>query len=466
MTTRTCTLVAAALLLGCLPNKRVERMALEDPWSPASLQRSVDEILHLVEAEAGRRFLEPPKVAVADEETFQELLYHEQLGIYEQVMADTPEPIRRQLAEAAGHFMSSGILGKYILATETVYLCPGAILPAMEHSEMDPERVRDVIKVVLAHELTHVLEDQHTDLERQLSLLRDEEDLWAAAGAWEGWATLVEERVSEALGLSDIYEGLISLQGWGPDGLEDQSAWRTWAIYGQGRNFIEWHDIAGGVEQVWSALARPPGSTGMLFRPHSYTPDRLDADLDYGAVLRGIDQELTRGDWMVTNSRLGEFDLRGEANRAGNEDQLDEILGHLRHARKLDLARPDRNGAVRLLVFDDAAWARAWLDLVRTQQTHDAAETAHILELDVQVRYEHFDVDADDAILRVERIPLGVDEYREKHTAWVLRDDTMVVVEAERFAPGERLARVVETVLERLDGEKRRGDIVDGASSH
>lgn len=440
------------LFSGCITKGRpLARSEPRDPWSQAALEAYLDEVLPLVEEAAGREFTRRPKVAVADDKVFGRLLTEEQLRIYARVMPDTSPTIRTQLAEAAGRYMTSGILGKYILDTETVYVCPSALVPAMGDLKLDASRTGDLLKVVVAHEIVHALEDQHTDLEGVLDHLEDEDALWAASAAWEGWATLVEERVARALGLDDIYEGLLRLQGWSDQGVADPSAWRTWAIYGQGKNFMEWHLDHGGVEQVWATLTDPPSSTSMLFRPHTWSPDVPRTDLDYAAVLRGVEQELGDGDWLVTNSRLGEFDLRSEAARVGNEEALDRILGHVRAARRLDAARPDRSGSARVLVFDSPLWAQAYVDLLREQKTYEALETALTLDMPVHVTYTAFDqLPSDDAFLRIERMPLVGDFADESYSAWVLRDDVLVVVEASRFEPGDALGRAARLVFERL----------------
>lgn len=464
MNFRIITFVAALSLVGgCGPKARIQRAERADPWSPQSLQRYLDEVMPIVEEVAGRRFKERPKVAVADEHVFKQLLMDEQLRIYAQVMPDTPESIRLQLAEAAGAYMTSGILGKYLLATETVYVCPTALIPAIRELGIDARRTDEVVKVVLAHEITHALEDQYTDLENILDGLHDEEALWAASGAWEGWATLVEQRVADRMGLQDIYGGLLHLQGWGEDGLIEPSAWRTWAIYGQGKAFVEWHDRIGGIEQVWATLADPPTSTSMLFRPDTWQPGASGMDIDYASVLRGLEQVMQPGDWLVTNSRLGEFDLRGEAVKGGHEEDLERILWHLRHARRLDMAQPDRSGSVRLMVFDDPSWARAYLDLLRAQQTYESIENALLLDLPVEVTYGIFDqIPADDAFLRVERMPfLGASASAEKQAAWIVRDEVLVVVEVSRFSPGDSLARTAELVFERLEAARLGGSPAD-----
>src|SRR5690606_8066144 len=129
------------LFSGCITKGRpLARSEPRDPWSQAALEAYLDEVLPLVEEAAGREFTRRPKVAVADDKVFGRLLTEEQLRIYARVMPDTSPTIRTQLAEAAGRYMTSGILGKYILDTETVYVCPSALVPAMGDLKLDASR--------------------------------------------------------------------------------------------------------------------------------------------------------------------------------------------------------------------------------------------------------------------------------------------------------------------------------------
>jgi len=452
--------VAGSLLLqGCGPKATARKEALANPFSDLSLERYLQEVQPLVEASVGRKFDAPPIVEIAQQGPFNEMMMAEQILIYEKVMPDTPEAIRNQMVEASNESISRGLLGKYGLLDKKTYLCAEGLILSLKYSQTDPAETEAWTKLILAHEITHAMEDQELDMLAMLDTIRDEDALQAASGTWEGLATLAEEDVARELGLMDQYDQLIGLQGWSRDGLEEVRAYRTWATYGQGRDFVAYHRDNGGIEKMWKVMHNPPPTTGMLFRPESWAAEIAPPEMDYASVLRGTEQLLSKGEWIIANSKLGEFALRGEAIRSGDEEEFDRILAHLKDAHALTLERPDRKGAIRLLVFEDDTWPEQYLDLLRSEETASAAEIAAAMDVTVEVTYQPLpdleeQVGADAATLRTQRVPIGGGRHRETRGAWVARGDTLVVVEAAQFRPGLRLGRTVEGVFSNLDAAR------------
>jgi hypothetical protein len=436
---------------------RERRLERADPFSTTNLARAVRVVVPLVEQASGRPFLSPPVVELATPDGMKAMAREEEALISAAVLRDTPEAIRQQItedrAEVAG---TAGLLGKYGLFADKLVLCKDEIEAATVGSGLPTSAIPDVLLVVLAHELTHALHDQHVDLAEQIRQLPDQDALWAASGTWEGLATWVSERVAQEMGLQDTWIWLASLQGWSPSGLDIKTAYPVWAIYGRGRDTMARHFELGGIERVWSVAAKPPQTSAGLFRPDHWPAARTPPSVDYAAVLRTTDQVLTKTDWVVGISVLGEFDLRGEAVIGGNEPALDEILAHLRQSWALDATRPDRQGEIRILEFDDASWPAKYLDALREQQTADAALLAQAIEREVEVTYTPFtQVPADSATLRSSRV-LGVGGVStERHAAWVVRESTLVVVTAEGFRPGLRLGWTVEEVFRRLEAARQ-----------
>jgi hypothetical protein len=117
--------------------------------------------------------------------------------------------------------------------------------------------------------------------------------------------------------------------------------------------------------------------------------------------------------------------------------------------------RDDRHVEIRVLEFDDPAWPKRYLDVLRAQQTTVAADLAAAIGREIEVRYEPFaQVPADDATLRISRVAGAGGVWSEKHAAWVVRGSTLVVVEAERFRPGLRMGWTVEEVFHRLEAAR------------
>lgn len=432
------------------------RHARSDPFSDRSLAKTVARIVPLVERAAGRPFLTPPVVALATPEVLAKMLREEQSLIEGSVLRDTPAEIR-----AAGDagldpgIDTSGLLGKYGVFEKTLYLCSASITDATIGSGLPPDAVADVASIVLAHELTHALHDQYSDLAGIVRGLPDQDALWSAASTWEGLATWVSQRVAVDLDATDTWTFLAALQGWSPTGLEEKTAYPVWAMYGRGRDAIAWHFDHGGFDEVWAVASHPPAASRGVFRPASWADPRPVPPIDYPAVLRGTEQVLTEGPWIVGISVLGEFQLRGEAVVGDNEATIDEILGHLTDAWALAGTRDDRRGEVRILVFDGPSWPQRYLDALRVQVTADAALLASRVGREVEVEYQPFDAVAGDAaITRSSRVAGAGGTVTERHAAWVVRGSTVVVVTAEAFRPGLRLGWTVDEVFRRLDAAR------------
>jgi hypothetical protein len=428
-----------------------------DPFSPLNLARAVREVVPLVERASGRPFLTPPVVELATTEGMKAMALEEDALISAAVLRDTPEALRQQIAEARAEAAgTAGLLGKYGLFTDKLVLCKDEIAAAAVGSGLPSSAIPDVLLVVLAHELTHALHDQHVDLAEQIRQLPDQDALWAASGTWEGLATWVSERVAAELGLQETWVWMASLQGWSPSGLDIKTAYPVWAMYGRGRDTMARHFELGGLDRVWSVAAQPPQTSAGLFRPDSWPAARTPPAVDYAAVLRTTDQVLTKADWVVGISVLGEFHLRGEAVIGGNEPALDEILAHLRQSWALEATRTDRQGEIRILEFDDATWPARYLDALREQQTADAALLAQAIDREVEVTYTPFtQVPADSATLRTSRVMGAGGVSTERHAAWVVRQSTLVVVTAEGFRPGLRLGWTVDEVFRRLEAARQ-----------
>ncbi len=448
-------LLGALLAASALAKKPVREPPKLDPWSDEGLAALGARILPLVEREAGRKFVTPPIIRYSQPAAFQVLLAAEQRRIFDIVLADTPPEIRNRIATDAARMESASILGKYGIEDHVTYLCAPAIRDSLPLMGLTDDRGEDVLALILAHELTHALTDQHTDLVAQLGRIHDLDSLHAASGAWEGVATWGEQRVATALGLTDVFDALTGLQGWGPTGLIEPAAWTVYATYGLGRDFTAWHHGRAGIDGVWATLAEPPRETAAIYRPQRWGIPLPEPPIDYAAVLRGLEQEMTTGPWAVSNSRLGELTLRGEAVRADAEAQLEGTLGQLRHAQVLSAERDDRQAELRILEFDSPESVQAWLALLRTQQDAVTAAQAERYGLPVDVKWTPLDeVAGDESALRTQRIPLSGGRWKESISAHVVRGSTCVIVTAVDFRPGLRLGNTVNAIFARLDAAR------------
>ncbi|MFZ2641904.1 MAG: hypothetical protein WA117_12970 [Verrucomicrobiia bacterium] len=133
--------------------------------------------------------------------------------------------------------------------------------------------------MILAHELTHALQDQHFQLKQWPLKRKDNDDLVSAHMAvLEGDATIVMEKVYKRVSklrtaLSDLATAAAQDSGRlqrAPRYFRDMMLFP----YLEGRAFIEELDRMGGMELVNSAFRSPPVTTAQVLHPKKFYPKR------------------------------------------------------------------------------------------------------------------------------------------------------------------------------------------------
>ena len=423
------------------------------PLHDKRLQRTVRRVASLVERLSGRQFLVPPVVELATEQAFGVMLREESALINRAVHRDTAPELRERIVREAHQGILPGLLGKYGVFEDKLFLVAENLREvATELGESEA----DVVTLVLAHELVHALHDQHADLASLVARLPDRDALWALMATSEGLANWVEGRLADELGLGAVHEEMNRLQGWTEEGPLNPESFEIWSRYGLGSRMIAHHFAEGGLERVWAVALAPPSLTRGLFRPETWPSHRAPPALDYASVLRGTEQLVTRGDWLVAISVLGEGPLFAEAYGAGDPARVDAVIGHIEEAWLLEAVRPDRQAQIRIVVFDGPDGPKDYLALLRDHDEGLADRLGTRLLREVDVTTEPFEqVDGDVAARRTSMVEGLAGTRLERHSAWVVRGDTLVVVLTESFRPGLRLGWTIDSVFARLQAARR-----------
>lgn len=169
--------------------------------------------------------------------------------------------------------------------------------PAEKRFYIVPERSRDIAgpagdlmeQLLLAHELTHALQDQRLGLDRRMKSLRDSTDSLLALQAFlEGEATVlmtealvesVPEEAREALGADPLEQVLDGLDD--PDGVDGADGVPSYFVrelvfpYAAGTAWVREKKAAGGWPAVDAAYRRLPTTTREILRPGVALPSRL-----------------------------------------------------------------------------------------------------------------------------------------------------------------------------------------------
>jgi hypothetical protein len=139
-------------------------------------------------------------------------------------------------------------------------------------------------RVVLAHELTHALQDQHFSLKRLPLESKDNDDRAAAAAALvEGDATLVmSEYMLKNLSLGTIKDSLTASITQNMEQLAKAPRFLREMLvfpYLRGQEFCGALYGMGGYEAVSKAYANPPTSTSQILHPEKYLAEPREEPL-------------------------------------------------------------------------------------------------------------------------------------------------------------------------------------------
>ncbi|HUI07544.1 MAG TPA: hypothetical protein VL486_11135 [Verrucomicrobiae bacterium] len=164
-------------------------------------------------------------------------------------------------------------------------------------------------KMLLAHELTHVLQDQNFDLRTFPLKVKDNDDLALATSALiEGDATVLMTRwYVESVDPGKMLGDLTAIFGQNTEKLREAPAYLREMLlfpYTQGQQFAATLFAAGGNEALDAAFRNPPTCTKDILHPEQFlhqraTPERVELP------------PLNSADWrLIGNNVLGEFGTR------------------------------------------------------------------------------------------------------------------------------------------------------------
>lgn len=243
-------------------------------------------------------------------------------------------------------------------------------------------------ELVLAHELTHALQDQHFGLSTGRGDVGEDDAQLAQRAVYEGDATLA----GFAAVLGGLGErGAIGIAGQ-LEALDAQMAHDYPAIpalvresivfqYVAGTNFVSWAYAASGWDGVNALLARPPRSTEQILHPEKYfeRPEQ-PTRIQLGALTPYV-----RGDWtLAEETTLGELTIRILLERLVGRARALTVASGWDGDRMLAVTRGDRLAIVWLTSWDteqDAGeFFAAWTGILATRHPGNATAGADVVE--------------------------------------------------------------------------------------
>jgi hypothetical protein len=229
----------------------------------AQAQEWLAEMRPLVEEIAGRQFRREPKLELVEWQQLGQVLANEKVvplqtsgggGLTDRLMELAALPSTLSLTPF--------IIGKYGVASQTVYLLPRNTAAVMELAKLGPEDVEPIVKLTICHELVHALQDDHLNLSECLRDAQSSGDPMSPFNVvMEGHAMLLQAQAAERLDLRTpqaALEGLLL----GKEEDEAVEGTRMSQVYRLGMNYMDREFAAGGCERLWERLESPPNDLG------------------------------------------------------------------------------------------------------------------------------------------------------------------------------------------------------------
>jgi hypothetical protein len=422
------------------------------PTPPISVETSRDitvevlnqwtrEVCELIEAESGGSFSTVPHVRLATPTEIRQVVIDETVTL-ERIR--DPSASERALRAAFGEQPIYGIMGKYGIFTDVMYVDTDTVWQVAAGVGDPVEHVERVTKVLLAHELTHALQAQFANASPTWSTLPDADALEAFRSVTEGQATWVEARVGTRLASDDIVQVMIEAQGWSfEEGAVHPGAFRIWSAYGQGAVWMASLHEAGGTELQWEAVRRPPHQTAVVFGSKPYPAEPTVVPDGWRDQFRGLERKLGQGAWAARESVLGELALREALFYL--QEELTPHLTKVEFAWARDAELPDRKVSLQRIRFVSDEAAASFLDLLQSRPEDRPHERISNEEL------------ADGGV-RVLSAPGARDSgissaAQEVQTTWVRAGQDILVLKCARFRPGLRNREVLTAMLALVEDE-------------
>jgi hypothetical protein len=165
-------------------------------------------------------------------------------------------------------------------------------------------------RVVLAHELTHALQDQHFRLKNLPLEIKDNDDRAVAASSLvEGDATMVmSDYMLRDLTLAGLRENLMSMLSTSMEQLQKAPRYLREMLvfpYVGGQQFCIALHARGGFNAISAAFANPPSSTSQILHPEKYLSEPREEPIEFNWT-----DTTVLGEKPIGNNVLGELGTR------------------------------------------------------------------------------------------------------------------------------------------------------------
>lgn len=357
----------------------------ESPYSEEQAHKWATELMPLVEKATCRSFVSFPTIKLVGREKLASVLTEELTTQLGNMVAEGEDVDTSRLAQQHAIVLAPMLLGMYGIHDQVLYLVPKNLRPAFEFLGAEQSLYEPIAKLVIAHELTHALQDQIVGLRAKIDNIASHTEMEAFMAAIEGHAVLVEERVGEQLQISEAAKKMATMLSSGAIEFEDPALQiinqitmsQFEQVYIGGRDFMAYHAERGGADQLWHILAHPPKSFSQIFAPETYGTE-INETVSLSKALRGLTRSFPRGQhWPSFITKMTESQLRSEFALLDTGSR-GQIMSRIRGAAKLVFQAPTEAGfgSVSVFVLSDVSFAPTMITMLEDMASRSVQQMA------------------------------------------------------------------------------------------
>jgi hypothetical protein len=246
------------------------RAADEHPLGRA--QELLADVAPLVEKACGATFASPPRVVALTESSAASVFAEDMRPEFDRRYARLPDAQRESLLKLAAFTSVKSCLARYSFGTKHIVVVREGFDLQCAALKVEGERATQLLRVSLAHECVHALDDARFDLAKLYRGAADDEALRAVAMVVEGRAVRFGRIAAAA---TDAPKDLVELLPGGPSPKTERE-WHANLTYGLGARFVDELVKRGGVALADKAIASPPTSTWFVCLASRWPDGKID----------------------------------------------------------------------------------------------------------------------------------------------------------------------------------------------
>jgi hypothetical protein len=323
-------------------------------------------IIPLVERFSGLKFKDIPRIELIQRTDLLRTL-KEDLKIYSAGLLERSPPGVKRLAEKGLEIRARAMVACYALGKQVIYLVQQNLKRHIRNWGLGRKESRVFISLVIAHELTHALQDQRFAFREHLLDIRTVEENISFMALIEGHAEWITELVANSMKASNTIKRFATASAIGRTVKSDKDVLNILTqealhlIYVKGKDFIKYIHKKGGKEVICEAFTkRIPKSSSIIMYPERFFAKEK---VGHHRLLSDVQRLYLKG-WKGTPADLGEGTLRLSLVSYGlGERKVRDVLKGYARGSLLRVTRDSELIYLSILHFKSDKAAKRYLEL-------------------------------------------------------------------------------------------------------